>query len=144
MRTHGRFSSANMFCAALASALFAVTIFPQEVAAEPSAAEILVASKVAMSRPLKYRLISGGVETVVYQKMLPDGSMAILSDTSSQRIKKINIHYGDKNYELYLDHHVAIDMHFVYQELKSQAALVSSMLGGKAAESSKLLRNRTA
>lgn len=139
MTTHKRFPSADMVFTVLAIALFSVTVVPHDaVAAEPSAAEILAESKAAMTQPMQYHLLTSGVEAVVYQKKLPDGSMASLSDTSSP-IKKISITYGDKSYELYLEHRVAIDTRFKYQAARSQATSILSMLGGKPAESSKII-----
>ncbi len=87
---------------------------------------------------MQFRILTGGTETILYQKTLPDGSMASLSETTAP-IKRIRITYGDKSYELYLEHRVAIDTQFVYQGARSQAASILSMLGGKAAESSKIL-----
>ncbi|MGH7136674.1 MAG: hypothetical protein ACREHD_13105 [Pirellulales bacterium] len=42
-----------------------------------------------MSGPLRYRVITGGVEMVVYQKPLPDGSLASLTDTEAPFKKTI-------------------------------------------------------
>ena len=122
----------------LALALFSVTALPQEAAGEPSAAEIMAASKAAMSKPLKFRIIMNGIEMVVYQKMLPDGSVASVADISSP-IKKTIITYGDKCYELYLDRHLAIDMGFAYKTIKNQTGSIVSLLGGKEAASPRLI-----
>lgn len=133
MRTHEKYSSANMLCMALAIAFYSVMVFPQDAAAEPSAAEIMAKSQAAMSQPLKFRQIAGDVEMVVYQKPLPDGSLAILMDMSSP-IKKTDIIYGDKSYELYLEHRVAFDTQFMFQSAKSKAASAASLLGDKATQ----------
>jgi hypothetical protein len=138
IRTRQKLSFADVFCTALAIASFSVAVFSEASAAEPSAAEIMAASKAAMSQPLKYRIVASGVEMVVYQKTLPDGSVASLTDLSSP-VKRTSIVYGDKSYELYLEHRVAIDTRFMLGAAKSQAASISSMLGTKAAGSSKLL-----
>ena len=137
MKCH-RFPSATVPSTAMATALLFVTGFVHAVAAEPSAAEIVEASKAAMSQPLRYRVLAGGTEMVVYQKTLSDGSLAQLVDMSSP-IKRINIIYGDKSYELYLDHGVAIDTHFMYQAAKDQAATISSVVRSKAAVSSRIV-----
>lgn len=137
MTTYPKFSSASMLCMALAICLFPVAAFPQDGGTEPSATEILAESKAAMNQSLKYRHIMGGNEMVVYQKLLPDGSMATLTEISA--LKQINISYGDKNYQLYLDQRVAIDMQFMYQGAKAKAASMASTLGDRIAESSRLV-----
>ena len=94
----------------------------------PSASEILASSKTAMSRPLKDRLVTGGVEMVVYQKMLPDGTMATLSETSTP-IKKISIVRGEDNYDLFLERRLAIDTKVAFQPGKDLIAAITSKPG---------------
>jgi hypothetical protein len=88
-------------------------------AQEPSAEEIKAKSQQAMSQPLRYTIVCNGVEMLVYQKALSDGSIAMLTDIQSP-IKKTTIKYGEKHYDLYLEQQVAIDMSGIMQNLNHQ------------------------
>jgi len=138
MLTRQRLAPDKSHLRALMIASCFVAGIPNAGSADLSPPEIMAASKAAMAKPMRYRVISGGNETVVYQKTLPDGSLASLSDVSTP-FKKINIIYGSKSYELYLDRHVAIDTSFMYAAAKRQASSISASLGNKPAESSTLL-----
>ncbi len=102
-----------------------------------SAGDILTRSNAAMTAPLKYRLITNGGEMVTYQKMLPDGSMASLSEMITP-IKKILINRGAEHYEVYLDRKIAVDARAIYQGPTDQAAAISAKLGGKPSNASKI------
>ncbi|MDR1384168.1 MAG: hypothetical protein LBJ67_10035, partial [Planctomycetaceae bacterium] len=49
---------------------------------ELTADEILAKSQEAMTQPLHYKITNNGMEMSVYQKMLPDGKVALLMDIS--------------------------------------------------------------
>jgi hypothetical protein len=94
---------------------------------ELSAEDIMAKSNVAMSQPLRYtRFSDNGVEMVVYKKTLPDGSIASL--TNFPATKKILIVYGEKRYEISLEHQVAIDMSGIVPGEKDQTASWASDL----------------
>lgn len=96
-----------------------------------SAEEIIAKSQHAMGQPLRYTITSGdGVEMLVYQKALPDGSMAMLTDTQSP-INKTTIKYGEKHYDLYLEQQVAIDMSGVLLGVKNQYSSILSNRNSK-------------
>jgi hypothetical protein len=72
----------------------------------------LAKSKAAMSQPLRYTEISkSGRETVVYQKTLPNGSIAVLM--SDPATKRIDIIYDKTFYKIRLEHQIAIDMTYM-------------------------------
>jgi hypothetical protein len=88
---------------------------------ELSAEEIMAKSQTAMSQPLRYTLVSEvGGEMVVYQKVLPDGSIATL--TNFPATKQITIAYGEKHYDIRLEHQIAIDTSGMMQSMRDQAA----------------------
>jgi hypothetical protein len=130
-------------CREAALALLALFCWPLGHAlADQRAVEILAASKAAMSKPLKYRVAAGGVEMTVYQKELPNGRLASLSETAMPA-KKLNITYDDKCYEVYLEQRIAIDMQHILGAARTQAATIASQLGPKAAESPRITKEVT-
>ena|GEM_PF-5129298 len=88
-----------------------------------------------------YRIASQGMEMSVYQKPLPDGSLAMLTDVSSP-LKKTTIMYGDKSYDLYLDKKVAVDTHVLFAGAKSQPN-VSPLLTALRDVKTEMILNRT-
>jgi len=121
----------SKFYVALAVALYLTILSVQNVRAdEPSAEEIVAKSLTAMSQPLQYTLISnGGGEMLVYQKILPDGSNAML--TNYPATKRMSIVYGKKHYDIRLEHQVAIDMSSVMQGMQDRVASWTSDLNDK-------------
>ncbi len=73
--------SRSQFVAWTFALLIAFTI-SLAVAAEPSAQSILDRSQVAMTPPIRYRICTDGVDLLVYQKILSDGSLAMRTEAS--------------------------------------------------------------
>ena len=100
-----------------------------------TAEQILEESQKAMGVPAHYRIVSQGMEISVYQKPLPDGSIAMLTDMSTP-IKRTTTVYGEKSYDLYLDKKTAVDTSGLLAEVKGQpgiAQLLSAAKGVKVA-----------
>jgi hypothetical protein len=113
-------------CVALHS--FALVASANELTAD----EILQRSKDAMQPPIRYRTISQGGSTLVFQKMLSDGSMATRREQSSP-VPKISLIVGKSVSEFYLDHGVGIDMSNMINSVASQATAMSLNPGAPAA-----------
>lgn len=111
---------------------------PSNAFADPSAEEIMAASNDAMSKPIRFESAFGDVRMVVYQKSLPDGSLASLSEFKGP-IDKIDIEYGDKSYDLFPSLRLAIDKHLILQQTLQQARSIASQLKGGAAEPPRLV-----
>ncbi|MDR1491906.1 MAG: hypothetical protein LBT05_04200 [Planctomycetaceae bacterium] len=88
-----------------------------------TADDILAKSQEAMSQPLHYKMTTNGVEMSVYQKMLPDGKLALLMDMT-QPIKKTTILYGNQSYDVFLEEQTAIDTGFMLKNVQTQAAAI--------------------
>ena len=100
---------------------FAIDIQADELSAE----EIMAKSQIAMSQPIRYTSVSAdGSEMDVYRKSLPDGLTAML--TNSLSTKSISITYGKKNYRIFLEHQIAIDMSNIRQNVSNKAASLNS------------------
>ncbi len=133
-----RFAS-RWLCVALAIAggLFVSPSAPAW-AEEPSADEILKKSQEAMQPPIQYRIHSANGDLMVSQKKMPDGTIAIRTETQKP-IHKITLRLGSEYYDVYPTQGIAVDTQFMFQGAKAQAAPLSSTLDGLPANSSKIM-----
>jgi hypothetical protein len=109
----------------------------QQAATQPTAQEVLEKSQAAMAPPIRYRIRTNGVDMLVSQKMLSDGSLVSRTETSLPTAK-VGLLLGEESYELYPDHGVAINTNFLYEKMMSQASALSAALGGAATQSVKM------
>jgi hypothetical protein len=79
-------------------------------------------SQKAMGVAAHYRIVNQGMEVSIYQKPLPDGSIAMLTDISAP-IKRSTIKYGDKSYDMYLEKKIAVDTSALLTEAKSMPGI---------------------
>jgi hypothetical protein len=98
--------------------LVALTLFcapstpSQQQASIPSAAEILMRSTTALGPMVKYRILTGTGESIVYQKTLNNGSVESRVETLTPVNQVMILHVRDL-YQLYPDQRLAIDLRFV-------------------------------
>ena len=109
--------------------------------ATPTAEEIMEKSGQAMRVPAHYRIVNQGIEMSIYQKPLPDGSLAMLTDISAP-IKKTTIKYGEKSYDLYLDKKIAVDTHVLFAGAENLPEFAQLLAAAKDMKTG-LILNRT-
>ncbi len=105
-----------------------------------SAQEIADKSHDAMAPPFQYRIVTDGVESVVYQKQLSNDVLATRLETAKPS-NVIRIVAGNESYEVYADKGLVIDTSFMQQMAGQQAAGLSQALGGTSAMGTLALRD---
>ena len=125
-------------CVTLMMAIVCVADLSLAVAAQPSAQEILDKSQKAMGPPIQYRMRTGMIELMVYQKVQSNGSLACRTE-STLPVARTAIVVGDESFEFYPDKGVVIETTFMIQTAKSHAAAISAVLAGAASSSAKLM-----
>jgi len=83
-----------------------------------TAEQIMEQSGKVMGVAAHYRIVTQGMEISIFQKPLPDGSLAMLTDISAP-IQRTTIMYGDNSYDLYLEQRIAVDTSVLRTEVKS-------------------------
>lgn len=99
--------------------------------AERTADEVLRRSKEAMMPPIRYRILSQGVHTVISQKILSDGAMAIRTETPSP-VHRIALQIKGRAFEFYPDRGIGIDTTLVQESALNQAVALNQTLGSRA------------
>jgi hypothetical protein len=99
--------------------------------AEETAQEIIDKSTAAMAAPIRFRLITNGVESVVYQKKMSNNVLAMRMETPKP-INVVRIVVGAESYEVYADKGIVIDTSFMQQSVLQQVAGISQSLGDAA------------
>lgn len=97
--------------------------------AEETAQEIIDKSAVAMAAPIQFRLMTNGVESVVYQKKMSNDVLAMRMETPKP-LNVVRIAVGAESYEIYADKGIVIDTSFMQQSVVQQATGISQSLGG--------------
>ena len=114
----------------LAVALVCATSFSTPAwADEASADDILSQSQKAMQPPIQYRIHSSTGDMFVSQKIMPDGTIAIRTETKKP-IPKITLKHGNEYYDVYPTHGIAVDTQFMFQGAKAETATLAATLKG--------------
>lgn len=94
-------------------------------AAEITVDEIMQRSREAMKPPIRYRMYSEGVATLVCQKILSDGRTATRLESSSP-VHKISLIVDESSCDYFPDSGIGIDASFISGHLRGSAQSVST------------------
>lgn len=138
MSRHALHFTSRSLCVVMAIAwAFGASSSPP-VMAQYSAEEILNKSKEAMKPPIQYRIRTSGIDAKVYQKIMPDGTLASRTETEVP-FPKISLVLGNDSYDAFPSHGIALDTRFMLQKGKAQASTIASAIEGQPANSAKII-----
>lgn len=97
-------------------------------AAQESAEDVLDKCMAVMGPPIQYRLQFRGLESLVQQKVLPDGSFASRIEFSAAKANFVYMVSGQECYVMHPDENHAMDVQFRYDQYKDQATGLASAI----------------